>query len=158
MNKVIEDRQTFVFSVDIALLVAANTSRITNGINLRFAADKLILKSLAYKNLPGIVDVSDLVQIWCNLTNDNLIASFPNNGTVFQRHDEHFSLSNRYFQSGQIVFEFQQTGNPVPATNPIFYNPQAGIVQGGASHTNGTVSFTIEYLLSTPNKKNHYIY
>ena len=65
---------------------------------------------------------------------------------VVQEHDEHFSLSNKYFQSGQIVFEFQQTASPVPANNPIFCNPQAGIVQAGVSNTNGTVSFTIEFV------------
>ena len=146
MNKVIEQRQTFVFFTDIGLLVAAGTSKISNGINLRFAADELILKSLTYKIGTGVADTNDLVQIWCNLTDDNLIGSFPNNGTVFQQHNEHFSLSNKYFQTGQIVFEVQQTASSVPATNPIFYNPQAGIIQGGASHTNGTISFTIEFV------------
>ena len=63
-----------------------------------------------------------------------------------QHHDEHFTLSNKYFQTGQIVFEFQQTAAPQPATSPVWYNPQAGIVSGGASNTNGTVSFTIEFV------------
>ena len=63
MNKVIEQRQTFVFSIDIGLLVAAGTSKISNGINLRFAADELILKSLTYKIGTGVADTNDLVQI-----------------------------------------------------------------------------------------------
>ena len=67
------DRQTVVFSINLALLLPS-VAQIP--MNLRFAADELVLKSITYS--PGIGDVGDMVQIWCSLTNDNLIGTFPN--------------------------------------------------------------------------------
>lgn len=142
MNNIIE-RQTFVFSVDLAGLVLLNTSEIQSKINLRFAADELILKSIAY-NSPTGADIDDVVQIWCNLTHDGLITSFPNNAAYMCYCDVHFRLNNT-FQTGNAIFQFQQTGAP---TIPYYYTPQPGIVQGSpaASNSNGIVSFTIEFV------------
>ena len=67
------DRQTVVFSINLATLLPS-VAQIP--MNLRFAADKLVLKSITYS--PGAVaDVGDMVQIWCGIINDNLIGSFP---------------------------------------------------------------------------------
>lgn len=134
------ERQTFVFSVDFADLLLAGTSQIKPNLNLRFAADTLVLKAVVYQER-AVADTADVVQIWCDKAQDNIIGSFPNNGPVQQQHNEHFSL-NGTFQNGEIVFEFQQTANGAP----FYYNPQPGIMQGGASNTNGIVSFTIEFL------------
>jgi hypothetical protein len=127
------DRQTFVFSVN---LNNAGANVIQTPISLRFAADELILKSISYNNV-GNNDTTDVVQIWCNITNDNLIGSFPNNDTVFQTLNSHFRISNT-FQTGIFELQFQQTANNV---GPIYYNPQPLI---GAS-TKGVVVITIEF-------------
>ena len=68
------DRQTVVFSINLALLLPS-VAQIP--MNLRFAADELVLKSLTYSP-GGVADVGDMVQIWCSLTNDNLMGTFPN--------------------------------------------------------------------------------
>jgi hypothetical protein len=144
MHEII-DRQTFVFSIDMASLAVANKSYIQTAVNLRFAADELVLKALTYQGIPasagGTDDTDDMVQIWCNLTNDGLLTAFPNN-TAFQSFaDLHFTLNNT-FQSGNVVFQFQQTANG----SPFYYNPQDPIVEAGTSHTNGILSFTVEFL------------
>ena len=53
------DRQTVVFSINLALLLPS-VAQIP--MNLRFAADELVLKSITYS--PGaVLDVGDMVQI-----------------------------------------------------------------------------------------------
>jgi hypothetical protein len=137
MNHII-DRQTFVFSVNLNGL---NPSLIQTQVNLRFAADELILKNLTYNNV-GAGDTDDVVQIWCDRTNDGLLCSFGNNTTIYQYHDDRFRLNNT-FQTGNITFQFQQTASGAP----FYYNPQPLISsQGGGSHTVGVVSFTVEFI------------
>ncbi len=127
------DRQTFVFSIDFA---TATTSQINTSINLRFAADELILKGISYNVAPA-TDTEGVVQIWCNLTNDNLIGSFPNNVAVFQNLNSHFRLNNT-FQTGNLLLQFQQTG-----LDTVFhYNPEA--LDNGS--TLGVVALTIEFI------------
>ncbi len=139
------DSQTVVISVDLNSLIALGTSKIQPNINLRFAADELVLKSIVYTERAAVqADIDNVVQIWCSVVIDGgLIGSFPNNVPVYQQHNERFRLTNT-FQSGGIVFEFQQTALGAPS----YCNPQAGIVDVGAgtSNTNGIVSFTIEFL------------
>jgi hypothetical protein len=138
------DRQTFVICVDLFSLAVANGKAIIQSpMNLRFAADELILKSLMYNVVASTPDTDDAVQIWCNITNDNLLTAFPNNTAVLQYPDLHFKLSNT-FQTGNLVLQFQQT-----ASNPsFFYNPQPPIVDPvtGTSNTNGLLSITIEFI------------
>jgi len=74
---VVIDRQTIIFSVNMSSIDTISTP-----MNLRFAADELILKSISY-NVASRVDTPTVVQIWCNITNDNLIGTFPNNTAVF---------------------------------------------------------------------------
>lgn len=130
------DRQIFVFSLDLGL----NSTMKTN-MNLRFAADELVLKTITYINDGANPDISENIQIWCNVTNDQLIGSFPNSGPnfapVFLHCDHHFSLSNS-FQTGAFELQFQQTG----FGSPFFYNPQDVIV----GNTTGVVSLTIEFI------------
>ena len=115
------DRQTVVFSINLALLLPS-VAQIP--MNLRFAADELVLKSLTYS--PGAVpDVGDMVQIWCSLTSDNSIGTFPNGVGLSYQHDEHFRFSNS-FQTGNIPFQFQTTANGAP----FYYNPQKLISVG----------------------------
>ena len=132
------DRQTVVFSINLALLLPS-VAQIP--MNLRFAADELVLKSITYS--PGaVLDVGDMVQIWCSLTNDNLIATFPNGVGLSYQHDEYFRLSNS-FQTGNITFQFQTTINGAP----FYYNPQTLISVGAVvGNTKGIVSFTVEFL------------
>ena len=132
------DRQTVVFSINLALLLPS-IAQIP--MNLRFAADELVLKSITYS--PGVVpDVDDMVQIWCSLTNDNLIGTFPNGIGLSYQHDEYFRFRNS-FQTGNITFQFQTTINGAP----FYYNPQALISPGAVlGNTKGIVSFTVEFL------------
>lgn len=129
------DRQTLVFSIDLSNEGADATQ---TPMNLRFAADELILKSISYNNV-GNADTDDVVQIWCNITNDQLIGSFPNNTAVFLALNSHFQISNK-FQVGVFELQFQQTKNNEPGG--ICYNPQPLI---GAS-TQGIVVLTIEFV------------
>ena len=62
------DRQTLIFSVNLNNL---NPSLIRSPINLRFAADELIVKSISYAD-PTMTDTPDVVILWCNITNDNI--------------------------------------------------------------------------------------
>jgi hypothetical protein len=139
----IVDRQTFIFSVD---LNALDPSQIITPINLRFAADELILKCISYNS--ANVDTADVVQIWCNITHDGLIGSFPNSGNllngadpIFQTFDSHFRLSNT-FQTGNFILQFQTTNQG----EPFYYNPQPLISTQNPAHTAGTVSMTIEFV------------
>src|SRR5690606_28444963 len=79
--------------------------------NLRFAADELIVKSISYANPNWAVapDIADVVLIWCNITNDNLI---PNSGQsaipVCTNPNAHFRMANS-FQTGNFILQFQVT-------------------------------------------------
>ena len=139
------DRQTFVFSVDFNNFNGNTPSEIKTGVNLRFNADELILKSIVYNTRTGDPDTDDVIQIWCDQTDDNLLAAFPNGATVFQQHDEHFRISKK-FQSGVIQFQFQNTDKPAT----FYYSPQPlltdGLVGTAKTTTLGILSFTIEFV------------
>lgn len=142
----ITNRKTFVFSVDCAKLVIAGTSKIRTTLDLSFDADTLVLKNISYNETTA--DTADVVQIVCNKTQDGIIGSFPNKSSYSTQHNEYFPLSGP-FQIGAIEFEFQQTRSG----SPLYFLPQAGIVTFNnavppvpSSNTNGTVSFTIEFL------------
>ena len=119
----IVDRQTFVISVNFAALWInpatrlGNPSQVSLPMNLRFAADELILKTISYSNGSGVPDTANFAQIWCNVTNDNLIGAFPNNELVSTYFflDQHCSISNA-FQTGNLVFQFQNTSLGAPAS------------------------------------------
>lgn len=134
MNQII-DRQTFIFSVNLNVV---GNEVIKTPVNLRFAADELILKSISYNVNPTNADAANVTQIWCNITNDNLIGSFPNNAAVFQQHNESFRISNT-FQTGNFELQFQKTGTNIA---PFYYNPQPLI----GTETRGVVAITIEFV------------
>ncbi len=136
------DRQTLIFSAFLGSAELQANSQINVPVNLRFAADSLVLKSLSYAS--DAADVDNMVQIWCNITNDNILAAFPNSFPNTQQHDEFFKISNT-FQTSTINFQFQKTQNYII---PFYYNPQPLISDATAlaNVTRGTVSFTIEFL------------
>ena len=142
MNNIL-DRQTFVFSIDLNGL---SPSEISTNLNLRFAADELILRSICYTS--ENVDLADVVQIWCNITNDGLIGSFPNAGNdlngavpIFLALNNHFRINNT-FQTGNFTLQFQTTDQG----SPFYYNPQPLISSQAPQRTGGTVSITIEFI------------
>ena len=137
----ISDRQTIVISVDLFNL---NPSQIQVPINLRFAAEELILKSISYNAVTAHADTDDAVQIWCDRTNDGLLTSFPNNTAFLSFCDLHFRLNNT-FQTGNMTFQFQKTN---AYTAPFYYNPQPLISDGAAPAkvSQGILSFTIEFV------------
>src|SRR5690606_24549557 len=106
-----------------------NTSLIRSPINLRFAADELIVKSISYAD-PTNTDTPDVILIWCNITNDNIIGSFANSSSITVRHDEHFCISNT-FQTGIFELQFQQTR---ATTVPFYSSPQPLISAIGTTH------------------------
>ncbi len=142
MNNII-DRQTFIISINCLNFATVGPietkSQIQLPMNLRFAADELILKSINY-NVPVNTDISDIVQIWCNITNDGLIGSFPNDIAVYQQHNEHFTISNS-FQTGNFIIQLQNTSLGDPAS----YNPQS-LISSTAQHTFGILVLTIEFV------------
>lgn len=136
------DRQTFVISVNLSTFVPGPPeipSQVTLPMNLRFAADELILKSINY-NIGAGVDMADIVQIWCNITNDGLIGAFPNDFSVSQINNQHFRINNT-FQTGNFVLQFQNTSLGGPAS----YNPQS-LISSTAQRTHGTVVLTFEFI------------
>ncbi len=144
----IADRQTVVVSINCATFHVPGgvPSVVTLPMNLRFAANELVVKNISY--IGAATDVSDVVQIWCNITNDGLIGSFPNSGTnnlipVFISCDNHFKINNN-FQIGNFVLELQQTGGP--AGTPASYNTQPLISSLAAQSTFGKVVITLEFL------------
>ena len=130
------DRQTVLISVDFNSLT---TSEIQSPINLRFAADELILKSISYSGNPADENIN--VQIWCNITNDNLIGAFPAKSPVALYLNSHFRISNS-FQTQILHLQFQRTDNGQP---PFFYNPQ-DLITDVAGAVNGIVSLTLEFI------------
>lgn len=138
------DRQTFIISVNLFTFAPGPPevpSQVTLPMNLRFAADELIVKSIAYSTRNASNDIEDTIQIWCNITNDNLIGSFPNSLNIQVQHDDHFRLNNT-FQTGNLVLQFQQTATG----NPASYQPQPLISSQNPQQTFGKVSITIEFV------------
>ena len=142
------DRQTVIISVNFVTFVPGPPevpSIVSLPINLRFAADELILKTITYSANNVAVDVNDNVQIWCNRTDDNLIGSFPNAGVnnfpVFLTPNQHFRLSNT-FQTGNFDLQFLSTDSGGPAS----YNPQHLISSQNPQRTKGFLSLTIEFV------------
>lgn len=131
------DRQTMVFSFNLTLLLP---SVAVVPMNLRFAADEMILKSVTYSPVAN-ADIGDSVNIWCDKTNDGIIATFANGIGLSYQHDEHFRLSNS-FQTGNMTFQFQTTING----SPFFYNPQVLISGAILGNTHGIISFTVEFV------------
>ena len=153
--KNIVDRQTFVISVNLgrftpkAGAVPEVLSIANLPMNLRFAADTLVVKSIGYSGATGAADVEDMVQVWCNITNDNIIATFPNTNNIQTQHNSYFSISNK-FQTGLFVLQFQETNGTldnVPTNGPIAsYLPQRLISSQDPQKTKGVVCLTIEFL------------
>lgn len=149
------DRQTFVISVNLSTFVPAPTevpSIVNLPMNLRFAADELVLKSIVYHPPQAGADVRDTIQIWCNVTNDNLIGFFTNTAAFGVQHDEHFRISNT-FQTGNFQLQFQGTDGSLDnaAPNPHYgppgsYNSQRLISNQNPQRTFGVVVMTIEFL------------
>jgi hypothetical protein len=144
-NDNLEDCQSFIVSINCNTFTGAVSSIVTLPMNLRFAADAMIVKSIAYNAKGAQNDVNDTVQIWCNLTNDQIIGSFPNTGInnipVSTYLNSHFMLSNT-FQTGNVVFQLQSTDLGAPAS----YLPQALISSQNPQRTFGTVTITIEFI------------
>lgn len=138
MKSNVVDRQTIVLSFNLTTLLPSIAEV---PINLRFKADELVVKSLSY-SLDAVADVPNMVQIWCNKTVDNLIATFPNAIPISVHHDTHFRLSNS-LQNETITIEFQKTQFSAPS----FQNPQQLISPGNAvGDTKGIVCLTLEFL------------
>ena len=131
----IVDRQTFVFSINFTTA----GPQIVSPINLRFAADELVVKTITY-SLGPVADVAEGVQIWCNITNDNLIGAFSNSTRVGLYCDTHFRISNT-FQTGNFVLQFQKTDNGAP----FYYNSQP-LINAPNGNTKGTLLLVIEFL------------
>ena len=117
---------------------------------MTFAADELVVKSLAYSSLAGNADVNDLVQIACNITNDNLICAFPNTLMFSEVHDEHFAINNA-FSGGNLTLQFQGTDGLITEIGPVFaspasFRPQRLISAQVPQRTKGTVVLTIEFV------------
>ena len=111
------NRKTYIISVNLITLTGAVPSQVTLPLDLTFAADELVVKSLAYSSLAGNADVNDLVQIACNITNDNLICAFPNT-----------------------------EGPPMVFSSPASFRPQRLISAQVPQRTKGTVVLTIEFV------------
>jgi len=153
------DRQTFVISVNLNTLTLLNVpplqSIVTLPMNLRFSADELVLKNITYNAVEGNDHLEDAIQIYCNITNDNLIGVFPNTVSNSYYHDEHFRISNS-FQNGNFVLEFQGTDGTINDALPnppglligpvASYLPQRLISSQNPQLTTGVVNLTIEFL------------
>lgn len=150
MNNII-DRQTLIFSVNLDTFNPAGVlAQVEIPISLRFPADELIVKSITYNPKEGAADLSDSVQIACNITNDNLIAAFPNKNPFTQQHEDHFKISGT-FQNGIFMLQFQGTDGSLDNV-PNFKSPlgsclpQRLISSQNPQRTKGTVILTIEFI------------
>ena len=161
--KEVTDRQTFVISVNLftfATVAGAETkSQVQLPMNLRFAAEEVIIKNITYGGAftpnAAIQDISDIVQIWCNITNDGIIGSFPNVGNgvakfpIYSSHNDYFRIVNT-FQTGNFISQFPQTGTgngAIGALNfPASYNPQSLISSLAVQSSFGVVVLTIEFV------------
>ena len=95
----IVNRQSFVFCFDFDGSVLP--SIINTNLNLRFQADEMVVKSITYAMETNSVDTSELIQIWCNITSDNIIGAFPNLDPNTQSPNHHFTVNK--FQTGSFV-------------------------------------------------------
>ena len=158
--KEITDRQTFVISVNLFTFLTTGAgvetkSQVQLLMNLRFAAEEVIIKNITYCGAitpnAATADISDIVQIWCNMTNDEMIGSFPNVGNsvaklpIYSSHNNHFRINNT-FQTGNFILQFQQTGITAASANPASYNPQPLISSLAAQSSFGVVVLTIEFV------------
>ena len=161
--KEVTDRQTFVISVNLftfATVAGAETkSQVQLPMNLRFAAEEVIIKNITYCGAitphAAILNISDIVQVWCNITNDGIIGSFPNVGNgvakfpIYSSHNDYFRI-NKTFQTGNLILKFQQTGTgngAIGALNfPASYNPQSLISSLAVQSSFGVVVLTIEFV------------
>ncbi len=152
----ISDRQTIVISVNMFTMTGAVNSEVSLPMNLRFAADELAVKNISYCGAispnQAINDIQDIIQIWCNQTNDGIIGTFPNSGDIgvagvitSTQHNEHFRLNNT-FQTGNLVLQFQQTGAGGQFNALASYLPQPLISALAAQTTFGIVTITLEFL------------
>ena len=145
------NRKTYIISVNLITLTGAVPSQVTLPLDLTFAADELVVKSLAYSSLAGNADVNDLVQIACNITNNNLICAFPNTLMFSEVHDEHFAINNS-FSGENLTLQFQGTdgliteGPPIVFSSPASFRSQRLISAQVPQRTKGTVVLTIEFV------------
>ena len=87
---------------------ANKPSQVQLPMNLRFAADELILKSITYNNNVSIFpDISNTVGIWCNVTNDGLI--------VIMRHfiTTNIFASTTLFKQDTLYYSFFKQIHPI---------------------------------------------
>ena len=133
MSRIV-NRQSFVFSLNFD--GDARPSIIQTNLHLRFQADEMVVKSITYSIEDAFPDVSEGIQIWCNIANDNLIGSFPNKINSTQSPSHHFLVNK--FQSGSFVLEFQET------FQEYSYSPQPLI--SSQNFTFGTVCVAIEFI------------
>ena len=135
------ERQTVVISINCNTMNPTGiSSQVTLPMNLRFAADELVVKNIAYSANSATNDVSNTVQIACLQTNDNLIGCFPNSNTFAVSHNDHFKLNNK-FQVGNLSLQLQGTDGSVAS-----FNPQGLISQQSPQRTFGVVVLTIEFI------------
>ncbi len=161
------DRQTVIVSVNLVTFKTdagthIEVPAIVNlPMNLRFAADEMVLKNITYNSVDGKADTPDVVQIWCSITNDGIIGTFPNAGDTDPangfpiplscQHDDHFRLNNS-FQTGNMQLQFQQTRvNVLPSLNyPLGFPGSIGVqplISALAAQTTfGSVSMTLEFI------------
>ena len=154
-RKVLEN-QILVFSVNLSTLYGVNNppSEVQFPINLRFAADTMVVKSIVYQqptitsNPPAVGDdLPQMVQIWCNIANDDIIGVFSNTNTgQGLYHNESFLIPNPV-QISSIKFQFQQVV-PTTTTTPISSYGSGPLISetAGGQRTHGVVSMTIEFL------------
>ena len=147
MNDIIS-RQVIIISINcenfhIDPVTFAGTPSIINvPINLRFAANELSTTFNCVWVGHGGVDTDDVIQIYCSITNDNIIGAFPNGSQSSILPNQQFSLNNTYFQTGTMTLQLQQTDN----ANPFSYNPQPLISSQDPQRTSGVVVLTFEFL------------
>lgn len=150
--KDIIDRQTIIISINCWNFnngAGGKPSEVQLPMNLRFAAEELIVKHISYCGpiSPNDTehDIADCVQIWCNITNDGLIGSFQNGSEITLpnscHHNDHFRINNT-FQTGNLILQLQQTGSG----NPASCSPQPLISSLTAQSTKGVVVITIEFV------------
>ena len=100
MNQII-DRQSFVISVNVRTLTGVDhPSQVSLPMNSRFAADALVLRSIIYDG--DEVDLNDVIQVWCNITYDELIAASTNDKQSTQVCNSFLKISNA-FQTGNFL-------------------------------------------------------
>ncbi len=149
----IADRQVVIISVNLFTFTGAFPSQVSLPMALRFAADEVIVKNISYNGAispnQATADIADVVQIWCDKTNDGIIGSFPNCGDpavpISCQHNDKFRLNNT-FQTGNFMLQFQQSGAGGMFSTVASYNPQPLISALAAQTTFGVVSITLEFI------------